>query len=106
VAKTKVQKRRSEMKCQEVCIGFKSIGEDACLGCAGMEELEYATRKTIQLIAKGLRPDGRCKHGMIPGTCSYCAGIKMTPYTSSGRGTSYFTTFSAQKYKQGRRKQS
>ena len=83
MAKTKIQERRNEMKCQDVCLGFESIGEDACSGCAGMSALEIATMATVRRIAKGLRPDGRCKHGMIPGTCSYCAGIKMTPYGAS-----------------------
>ena len=71
------------MKCQDVCRGFESIGEEACMGCTGMSDLEIATRDTVKRIAKGLRADGRCKHGMIPGTCSYCAGIKMTPYGQS-----------------------
>jgi len=66
------------MKCQEVCQGFESIGEEACLGCAGMSSLEIATRDTIKRITKGLRADGRCMHGMLPGQCSYCAGMKLT----------------------------
>ena len=37
----------------------------------------------IEKIHKDLREDGRCKHGMLPGMCSYCAGIKMTPYGAS-----------------------
>jgi len=71
------------MKCQEVCLGFETIGEDACSGCSGMSDLEIATRQTVKLIAKGLRADGRCKHGMLPGQCSYCAGIKMPKYAQS-----------------------
>ena len=71
------------MKCIEFCKGFEEIGDDACLGCAGMNDLELATRRTIALIVKGLRADGRCKHGMLPGQCSYCAGIEMPKYAQS-----------------------
>jgi len=71
------------MRCKETCKGYEAIGVEACLGCAGMSELELATRNTIKRIAKGLRPDGRCKHGMLPGQCSYCAGLKMPDYAQS-----------------------
>jgi len=30
-----------------------------------------------------LRIDGRCKHGMLPMQCSYCAGIPMPKYAQS-----------------------
>jgi hypothetical protein len=30
-----------------------------------------------------LREDGRCKHGMLSGQCSYCQGIPMPKYGQS-----------------------
>jgi len=74
---------KTKRTCMDICKGYASIGLDACQGCAGMDSLEEATMRTIKLIAKGLRPDGRCKHGMLPGQCSYCAGIKMPKYAQS-----------------------
>jgi hypothetical protein len=71
------------MECEKYCLGFKRIGREACCGCSGMTPLELATMKTITLLAKGLRADGRCKHGMLPGQCSYCVGIKMPKYAQS-----------------------
>lgn len=46
-------------------------------------------RKVIRIVShravivKGLRIDGRCMHGMLPGQCSYCADIKMPKYAHS-----------------------
>jgi hypothetical protein len=45
--------------------------------------LELFVERIKAIVQDDLREDGRCKHGMLPGTCSYCAGIKMTPYGAS-----------------------
>jgi len=68
------------MKCEETCLGFKAIGQDACLGCAG-QVVSLELRPVVKPVLKPipvLRVDGRCKHGMLPNTCSYCEGIPMS----------------------------
>jgi len=87
-------------RCEEHCDGYGKIGVEACLGCAGRTDYdrveairkELAAKKeqlklmgsTIMKIAGiELRADGRCKHGLMPGQCSYCAGMPMTKYAQS-----------------------
>jgi hypothetical protein len=82
------------MKCEETCLGFKAIGQEACLGCAGT--VVKSIRPTLKLELKHtlrplpiLRADGRCVHGLLPGMCSNCIGIPMTkePYTYHERAS-------------------
>ena len=83
------------MKCEETCLGFKAIGQDACLGCAGQVvslELRPVVKPAEKPVLKPipvLRLDGRCKHGMFPNTCSYCEGIPMSKEREYGRKLSY-----------------
>ena len=74
---------QSKQSCKGVCKGFQAIGLDACLGCAGMSNLEKMSLQIVKLQGIKLDKNGRCKHNMLPGQCSYCAGIKMPAYGAS-----------------------
>ena len=75
--------------CEADCEGFKLIGIDACMGCAGnSKQGGIAMSKLINMIKQSvvnvLDPMGECDHGMMRCTCGVCTKHPMAVSVKGG----------------------
>ena len=74
--------------CEADCNGYKLIGIDACMGCAGnskQEEIAMSKLDKIkQSVVNVIDPLGECCHGMMRCTCGVCTKHPMSVSVKGG----------------------
>jgi len=86
------------VNCKETCLGYRTLGIDACQGCAGNpkpKEVELMNSETERATIKDrlltiLDPLSECRHGMLRCTCGVCTKHPMSVIVKGGHvvGTS------------------